>query len=132
MPKSTGYGEQPGLDVAIGPVVQQIVPASVHGLASSVVASGNSLSNLLFADGYKILSVGATSSQAGQIQVQRYIDDGGQIAQGAAVTASLTANTPAVVNVTDGLPFSSYTVKITNTGGSTANLTNVVILQQAQ
>jgi hypothetical protein len=131
MPKSTNYGEQPGLDVAIGPVVQQPVPTGVHGLASTIAASGSITSNLLFAEGYKALAVGATSTQNGQIQVQRYLDDGGLVAQGAPVTSALSANTPGVVNITDGQPFSSYKVTITNTGGSTATLSNVAILQQA-
>ena len=132
MPKNTSYGEEPGLDVAIGPVVQAAVPAAVHGLASTIAASGSTVSNLLFSDGYKDLAVGATSSQNGQIQVQRYLDDAGLVAQGGPVTASLSAGVPGVVNITDGNPFSSYKVTITNTGGSTANLTNVAILQQAQ
>jgi hypothetical protein len=132
MPKTTSFGEQPGLDVAIGPVEQEIVPAATHGLASSIAASGSTVSNLLFADGYKVLAAGATSTQNGQIQVQRYLDDAGLVAQGGPVTGALTANTAGVVNVTDGAPFSSYKVTITNSGGSTATLTNVAILQQAQ
>ena len=133
MPKSTNYGEQPGLEVAIGPVVQQPVPSGVHGLAGTIAASGSTVSNLLFADGYKALAVGATSTQNGQISVQRYLDDAGQVAQGAPVTSPLTANTPGVVNITDGQPFSAYKVTITNSSGSTAaTLSNVAILQQAQ
>jgi hypothetical protein len=131
MPKVTSFGEQPGLDVAQGPSVQSLVPASVHGLASSIAASGNTASNLIVSDGYKSLAVGVTSSQNGQIQVQRYLDDAGTVKQGAAVTASLTGGTAGVCNVTDGNPFASYTVTITNTGGGTANLTNLAILQQA-
>jgi hypothetical protein len=131
MPKVASFGEQPGLDVSQGPSMQAIVPASVHNLASTIAASGNTLSNLIVTDGYKTLSVGVTSTQTGQISVQRYLDDAGTVKQGAAVTAALTANTAGVCNVTDGNPFSSYTVTITNTGGSTATLSNLAILQQA-
>src|ERR1700735_100306 len=131
MPEVQSFGQQPGLDVAIGPAVQAPVPAAVHGLASTVPASGNVVSNLLLSGGYKTLAVGVTSTQVGQIQVRRSLDDAGLVKQGAAVTASLTANTAQVCNVTDGNPFASYTVTITNSGGSTATLTNLPGPQQA-
>lgn len=131
MPKSTNYGEQPGLNVAIGPVTQQVVPSGVHGLPASIASNSSITSNLIFSDGYKVLAVGGTSSQNGQISVQRYIDDAGLVAQGAPVIAALTATDPGVVNITDGVPFSAFKVTFTNSAGSTANLTNVAILLQA-
>lgn len=130
MPQVQSFGQQPGLDVAMGPSVQAQVPSAVHGLGSTITASGNTTSNLINSDGYKTLAVGATSTQGGQISVQRYLDDAGTVKQGAPVTATLMANTAQVCNVTDGNAFASYTVTITNTGGSTATLTNVAILQQ--
>ena len=130
MPQVTNFGENPGLDVSMGPSVQALVPAGVHALAASIAASGNTKSNLIPSNGYKTLSVGVTSSQNGQIQVQRYLDQNGLVPQGAAITASLTGGSPGVCNVTDGNPFASYTVTITNTGASPANLTNLAILQQ--
>ena len=53
------------------------------------------------------------------------------VKQGAALTVALTANTAQVCNITDGNPFASFTVTISNTGGSTATLSNLAILQQA-
>jgi hypothetical protein len=130
MPEVQSFGQQPGLDVSIGPTVQAPVPAAVHGLASTVAASGSITSNLIPSDGYKVIAVGVTSTQAGQIQVQRYLDDAGTVKQGPALTASLTATTAGVCNVTDGNPFASFAVTITNTGGSSATLTNLGILLQ--
>lgn len=130
MPASN-LGDQ-GIQVNPGGAMQAQVPASVHGLASTVAASGNTTSNLIPSDGFQIGAVGVTSSQAGQIIVQRYLDDAGQVKQGAALTASLVANTAQVLNITDGNPFASFTVEITNTGGSTANLTNLAILLQGK
>lgn len=114
-----------------GSAFQYQVPAPAHALASTVAASGNTASPVLPSGGYQKLSVGATSTQTGQIQIQRYLDVAGTIAQGAAITASLTAGVAAVANVNDGLPFQSFKVTITNTGASAATLTNVIVLQQS-
>ena len=132
MPQVQSFGQQPGLDVAIGPVMQALVPSGVHGLGNSVPASGNIVSNPIFTDGYKVAGIGVTSTQAGQIQVQRYLDDAQTIKQGAALTASLTANVAQTLNITDGLPFASMTVTITNSSGSIATLSGLGILLQAQ
>jgi hypothetical protein len=113
--------------------MQSLVPAAVHGLGASIPLSSSITSNLIFSDGYQLAAIGVTSSQAGAITVQRYMDDAGTIKQGAALTASLTASTAQVLNITDGYPFASFTVNISNTSGSTtANLTNLGILLQAK
>ena len=132
MPQDTSFGQQPGLDVAVGPTVQALVPAAVHGLGTSVPASGTIVSNPILTDGYKVAAVGVTSTQAGQIQVQRYLDEAQTVKQGPALTATLTANTAQVLNVTDGYPFASFTVTITNSSGSAATLSGLGILLQAQ
>lgn len=76
--------------------------------------------------GYTKLAVAATSSTAGQITVQRFIDEFGQIPQGPALTQALTAGASGVLNITDGVPFLSFTVAIS--GGT---LTGVAALLQA-
>lgn len=128
----TSYGEFYDIK-GTGPVAQIPVPASVHGInvANTVAASGSVTSNLLQSSGHKVLAVGVTSTQTGAINIQRYLDAAGTVAQGAALTQALTASTAAVLNVTDGLPFMSFTVKITNTGASAATLSNLAILMQA-
>jgi hypothetical protein len=119
--------------LARGPVTQLVVPAAYHGLAATIPASGNISSNLLAADGFPAMAIGVTSSQAGQLSVQRYLDSAGTIAAGAALTAALTAATPAVLNNNDGTIFRSFKIAITNTNGSTAaNVTGLIVVQQAQ
>jgi hypothetical protein len=131
MPTMQTLNDQ-GIQVNPGGAMQVLVPASVHGLGSSIPATSNITSNPIFSDGMQIGAVGVTSSQGGAITVQRYLDDAATIKQGAALTASLTANTAQVLNITDGNPFASFTVNLSNSSGSTANLSNLGILLQGK
>ncbi len=97
-----------------GPLLQVFLSATELGL------SAPGTSPLILAGGYPRLSVGATSSVAGSISVQRYLDAAGTIPQGPALTQALTAATAGVLNATDGLPFQSFTVTIT--GGTLSNV----------
>lgn len=130
MPTAQNIGEAyPGVSQA--PPLQIQVPSAVHGIVASVPASGNVQSSLINTDGWPKAAIGVTSSQAGQIEVQRYLDDAGLVPQGAALTAALTAATAGVLNITDGVPFAAMKVMITNTGASAATLTNLAILLAA-
>ena len=129
---STELNSQYWEPVATGPVAQADVSSWAPLVpTSTIAASGNFTSALVYADGFKNIAAGVTSTQAGAISIQRYIDKAGLIAQGAAVSTSLTASTPGVVNVNDGLPFQSFVLKITNTGASTATITNFACLLNA-
>jgi hypothetical protein len=121
-----------GTQVNPGGAMQAIVPAATHGLPSTIAASGNITSNLIFTDGLQIGAVGVTSSQGGVISVQRYLDDAGLVKQGEPLTANLTGTIAQVLNITDGNPFASFTVNISNSGLSTATLTNLAILLQGK
>ncbi|MCE9565840.1 MAG: hypothetical protein K8U57_27765 [Planctomycetes bacterium] len=131
MPTMQALNDQ-GIQVNAGGAMQVLVPASVHGLPASVPAGNHVTSNLIFSDGMQVVAVGVTSTQAGTVTVQRYLDDAGLIKQGAPLTASLVANTAQVLNVTDGNPFASFTVDISNSAGSAASLTNVGVLLQGK
>lgn len=131
MPQLTNLGDQ-GHQVNPGGAMQALVPASVHGLPNQISASGNVTSNLIASAGLQVGAVGVTSTQAGAINVQRYLDPAGLIKQGAVLTQAITANNPAVLNMTDGNPFASFTVQITNTAGSPADLSNLGILLQGK
>jgi hypothetical protein len=130
MPKLLNLGDQ-GIQVNLGGAMQGIVPPTVHGLPATIASSGNATSNLIFADGLQLIAIGLTSSQTGVLTVQRYLDDAGSVPQGAPITANLTANTAGTLNILDGVPYATFTVAVSNTGGSTANLTNLAILLQA-
>jgi len=105
-----------------GPVSQVFLSASQLKLTAP------GISDLLQSGGYTKLAVGATNSVSGSIVVQRYLDVAGTIPQGAPLTQALTAATAGVLNVTDGLPFLSFTVQITGAG----TLSNVGALLQSR
>lgn len=119
--------------VAQGPVAQADITqwAGLPPLPATIAASGNYTSNVVISDGFKVIGVGVTSSQAGSISIQRYLDRAGLVTQGAPITAAITAATPAVANVADGLPFQSFKITISNTGGSVATISNVAVLLNA-
>ena len=115
---------------AIGPVMQTN-PNPPTAVPETIAADGTYDVGLMNSDGYKVLAVGATLSQPGSIVVQRYIDLAGQVAQGSALTAALTAAEPGVVNATDNAPFASFNVLIVNSGSVAAELSNFDILMNA-
>lgn len=112
-------------------VRQAPVPTSTHNLAGSIAASGSIQSSLIVTAGFSQISVGLTSSNAGTLSVQRYLDAGGAVAQGVAIAVPLVANTPANLDVMDGKSFSSFKITVTNSVASTATLSNVAVLLQA-
>lgn len=114
---------------AVGPVAQTspvLAPAP-----STIAAAGQWQSAILPADGFRALAFGATSSQAGAMSVQRFIDTAGQVPQGTATTQTLAAGVAGSVSIVDGLPFASFQITITNTGASTATVTNFAVLMNA-
>ncbi len=116
----------------LGPALQCLRSAAQLGLNAQVPAAGNLPGSVIVSNGWKLFSVGLQSSQAGQLTIQRFLDLAGTVPQGAPVTAALTANTAAYATVgTDGLPFASVQVTVSNSGGSAATLSNVQGLFQA-
>ena len=102
-----------------------VTPAG--GFPATIAASGNWKSGALSST-WGALAAAVTSSQAGALTIQRYADAGLIIPIGALISATLVANTPNYVSVADGVPFLYFQVEITNTGGSTANITGAAIL----
>lgn len=117
--------------VDCGPKLQKLLTAANIGLPASVPASGSVISAPILSSGYSAFAVGVTSSQAGTVTVQRYLDTAATIPQGAPLTANLTAASAGVVNATDGAPFASFTVRVSNSGSAAASLSNVGVLLQA-
>jgi hypothetical protein len=113
-------------------VLQVALTAAQLGLSGPIPANGNVQSPLLPSNGFLAFALGLTSSEGGEISIQRYIDQAGEVAQGAAITGSVTGGTAVVVNVTnDGKPFSSMQITVTNTTGAAATITNVAGLWQS-
>jgi hypothetical protein len=119
--------------VATGPVAQCDI-STWSGLPpppASLAASGTWTSGVIVADGYKAIAAGVLSSQAGAISIQRYLDRAGNVPQGPAISATITAATAQVCNANDGAPFQSFVIKITNTGTVAATLSNFACLLNA-
>lgn len=121
-----GYAPYPAWSVRQAPV-----PAAVHNIPASIAGSGSAQSSLIVTEGFSLISAGVTASQNGIMSIQRYLDAGGTVAQGAAVQVALVAATAANLDVLDGKPFASFKLTITNSSGSTSNLTNFALLLQA-
>src|ERR1700721_2794980 len=111
-------------------VRQAPVPATVHNLPSSIAGNGSVQPSLIVTEGFSLISAGITASQAGTMSIQRYLDAGGTVAQGAAVQGTLVATVAGNLDVLDGKPFASFKVTVTNSSGSTSNLTNFALLLQ--
>jgi hypothetical protein len=116
------------LPVSIGSAMQVV---AATGLAATIASSGSINSELIQTNGYKNIAFGITSDQAGTVSIQRYIDAEGTIPQGAAITGTLVAATALTVNNNDGAAFQSMMITVSNSAGSTANLTGVMLLLQA-
>ncbi len=114
----------------LGPTLQAFLPAAVHGIAASIPANGNIKSNVIPSNGWQKGAIGISSTEAGNLSAQRYVDQAGTIPIGAVITAAITANTPLAISWSDGLPYGSFQVTVTNTTGVVANLSDVVVLMQ--
>lgn len=99
---------------------------------SQIAATSTYTTNLLPSLYFPHVSVGITSTQAGTLNVQRYIDKAGTVAQGSALTATLTANTAAVIDNSDGKAFGSYTIQVINSGSSPATLSGFIAVLLAK
>jgi hypothetical protein len=132
MPRQLSADESQPI-IAHGPAAEFVPDALIAELDSaSVPASSEFTSALYSADGYYDVVVGLESTQAGAINLLRFIDDAGTVPlDAAAPTQALTASTPAALVVTDGKPFASFKIEVTNTGASNAALSNVAALTAA-
>lgn len=115
-----------------GASAQAFLPASLHGLTGPIAASGNVKSNIIPSYGWQKGAVGLQSNEPGALSVQRYLDKVGTIPVGAVITGTIVASTPVAVTWSDGLPYGSFQVTVTNTGGTQANLTDITVLLQGQ
>jgi hypothetical protein len=99
--------------------------------AATIAASSSYQSGVIPSNGFKAIGIGVTSSQAGTITIQRYLDAAGLVPVGAAITASITATTAQWATVNDGTPFRSFKFSVSNSGTSAANITNFGCLLSA-
>lgn len=116
----------------LGSALQFSATGAQINIPATIAANGSVTSQLIFSTGWKLLTFSLTSTQAGNLTLQRYIDLTGTIKQGSALSATLSANTQALINLSDNYPFQTFSITVTNTAGSTATLSNVILLMQSE
>jgi hypothetical protein len=121
--------------INIGSVLQVYkVATDIDVQLPTTIAAGNTATSLAIrSGGYKSIAIGLISSQAGILNVQRYIDPAGTIPQddGVPFSKTLTANQPESLSITDLKPFGSFKISIENTGSSSATISPFTLLLQA-
>jgi hypothetical protein len=130
---STETNSQYWEPVAQGPLAQCDLSLNANAAPPATLAAttGTFTSGFILSDGFKTIACGVQSSGAGVLTIQRYVDKAGAFPQGAAITAPIVANTALVINSDDDLAFMSFTITVTNTSGSIANITHFVLLLNA-
>ena len=130
---SNELGTQYWEPVGTGPVAQADISAwtGLPPPGATIAASSTYTSNVIVADGFKAIGIGVTSSQAGTITIQRYLDRAGNVPVGAPITAALTAATAQWCTSNDGVPFQSFKFSISNSGTSAANVSNFACVLNA-
>lgn len=118
---------------AQGPMAQTTIAQATP--LTTIAISSTYTTGVVISNGYQILAVGVTSSQAGALTIQRFLDLAGTVPTTTTLSTPIVAATPvvAVINaVNDHLPFASFIITVSNTSGSTiANITNFAVLLQA-
>lgn len=118
-----------------GPQAQTSIPQTIApNTPTTILTAGTFNTSAIISNGYKVIAVGVTSSGTGALNIQRYLDREGTIPVTAVSTTPLVAATPLVVVVnsgTDGIPFASFSIVITNTSGGTVTITKFFCLLQA-
>lgn len=123
-----GGFEQP---VSLAGKVQVLAYPTMPLAGFTIAGSGTYLSPLLFADGYQTLTVGLTMNQAGTLLITRYIDMAGTMARASPSSTAIVSGTLLIVDAfTDDLPWVTFTISITNSGGL-ATLANFAIIMNA-
>lgn len=101
-----------------------------NAFPTSIAVSGSWVSGYVPFQDLNAVSVSVKSTQAGELTVQRYLDNAGTIPIDAPASAAISAGTIATVSINDGLAATSFQVEITNTGGATATISDTAIILQ--
>jgi hypothetical protein len=104
------------------------VPSATIAMPTTANASATVNSAVIPTGGFTRIAVGLTTSHAGTLSVQRYVDAAGVTPLGTAITVSLVAATPNSVSAADGAPSGSIVVSFVNSAGASATLTGATVL----
>ena len=125
--QSSGGFEQPFSQAGM---IQVISPEMPNAIPTTLAASSTWSSGLIYNDGYRYLTVAVTSSQAGSILVNQYLDTAGTIAR-PTNTTTLTASTGVIVDITDLKPFGTYTISVVNSSTLASTLSGFACIMSA-
>jgi hypothetical protein len=100
------------------------ISAAAIGLLTPVAISATNSSLVINTQGLSKGSVGIVSDHLGTLSVQRYVDAGGVLPVGAAITDNTS---PYAVSWVDGIPCGSIVVSFINTAGAVANLSSIAV-----
>ena len=114
--------------VTLGPHAQIVLPLVPLGLPTTLAAATGWTSPPIANCGYTHITLGFTSSQAGTLSLNRYVDPACTVIIGAAVTQAVVAATAVALENNDGKGFSGFTVAFSNTSASLATLSSVALL----
>lgn len=101
------------------------------GMTGTISNAGTLTSGLFSTFGMSNFVFGATLSNAGTLQLRRFIDQAGSISIGAPVTLALSAATAGVLTIQDGKISQSARVDIINGGTTGATVSGFAGLMQA-
>lgn len=128
---ATGGFEQLQSQAGMGQVLYPPAAFPIPLPQTIAATSGVWNSGLMFNDGYRFITVALTSSQAGALVITQYLDLAGTIARpvaGVPWTTPIVAATPLIVDISDLKPFVSFTISISNTGGSAATVSALQVI----
>jgi hypothetical protein len=128
--ESSGGFEQPISLAGKMQINNVAMPNGVPSVGQTIAGSGSWTSGTIFADGYQIISVAVQMNQAGTLKITRYLDTAGTIARPVSST-SIVSGTLLIVDITDDLPFLTYTIEIDNGSGSTATIAAFACIMNA-
>ena len=99
-----------------------------NAVPATIAASGNWTSGAIIQVMNPVILAAVTSDQVGNLTIQKYADKAATIAVGNPVTQAITASVTAWATDNDTVPYLSFTVTVTNTSVTTANISNLAIL----
>lgn len=100
-----------------------------HGLPATIAGSASVATNVLVVPSPSKIMFLIDVDKDVTVSIQLYANKGGTIpADSATGPDSVSANTYRAIKVNSSFPFQSFKVTVTNTSGSTANISNVLIM----
>jgi hypothetical protein len=115
-----------------GPAWQMQINTATINAPGTIAASGTFTSPVLGTYGNPHIAISAELSNAGTLSLQRYLDNAGSLAIGAATTLALTAGTLGVLDNLGTVIAQSFQFAVINGSAVAGTLTNVAAVLQSR